>query len=102
MPTSRNYRKEWLTYDSLPKRKKARAARGRARYALMKEGKVKVGDGKHVEALEKSMRLSEDVIRYLTVKQYGPIPAKRSPKTGGKNDDEKRFGCNAYASIYGI
>ena len=49
MPTPRNYRKEWLTYDSLPKRKKARAARGRARYALMKEGKVKVGDGKHVD-----------------------------------------------------
>ena len=46
---TRDYRKEWLTYDSLPKRKKARAAGGRARYALMKEGKVKVGDGKHVD-----------------------------------------------------
>ena len=44
MTKARDYRKEWLTYDSLPKRKKARAARGRARYALMKEGKVKVGD----------------------------------------------------------
>ena len=47
------------------------------------------GDGKHVEALERSMRLSEDVIRYLTVKQYGAIPSKRSPKSGGKNDDDK-------------
>ena len=42
------------------------------------------GEGKHVEALERSMRLSEDVIRYLTVKQYGPLPAKRTPKTSEK------------------
>ena len=42
------------------------------------------GEGNHVEALEKSMRLSEDVIRYLTVKQYGPIPAKRTPKPSEK------------------
>ena len=34
------------------------------------------GEGNHVEALERSMRLSEDVIRYLTVKQYGPLPTK--------------------------
>jgi len=27
--------------------------------------------------LEKAMRLSEDVIRYLTVKQEGPLPAPR-------------------------
>ena len=39
------------------------------------------GEGKHVEALERSMRLSEDVIRYLTVKQYGPLPTKRTSKT---------------------
>ncbi len=42
------------------------------------------GEGNHVEALEKSMRLSEDVIRYLTVKQYGPLPTKRTPKTTEK------------------
>lgn len=35
------------------------------------------GDGQHVEVLEKAMRLSEDVIRYLTVKQDGPLPAPR-------------------------
>ena len=35
------------------------------------------GDGQHVEALEKAMRLSEDVIRYLTVKQHGPLPTPR-------------------------
>ena len=35
------------------------------------------GDGQHVDVLEKAMRLSEDVIRYLTVKQDGPLPAPR-------------------------
>ena len=35
------------------------------------------GDGQQVAVLEKAMRLSEDVIRYLTVKQEGPLPAPR-------------------------
>ena len=35
------------------------------------------GDGQQVEVLEKAMRISEDVIRYLTVKQEGPLPAPR-------------------------
>ena len=35
------------------------------------------GDGQHVAVLEKAMRLSDDVIRYLTVKQEGPLPAPR-------------------------
>ncbi|KGG19947.1 ribosomal protein S6 [Prochlorococcus marinus str. SS2] len=42
------------------------------------------GNGKHVETLERSMRLSEDVIRYLTVKQYGPLPTKRNTKSQDK------------------
>ncbi|MEB3169195.1 MAG: 30S ribosomal protein S6 [Synechococcaceae cyanobacterium] len=36
------------------------------------------GDGHHVAPLERAMRLSEDVIRYLTVKQDGPLPPPRS------------------------
>jgi small subunit ribosomal protein S6 len=36
------------------------------------------GDGQQVATLERAMRLSEDVIRYLTVKQDGPLPAPRS------------------------
>ena len=35
------------------------------------------GDGQQVAVLEKAMRLSEDVIRYLTVKQEGPLPEPR-------------------------
>ena len=33
------------------------------------------------------MRLSEDVIRYLTVKQNGPLP---TPKSTSKDDDEPK------------
>ena len=36
------------------------------------------GDGQQVAPLERAMRLSEDVIRYLTVKQDGPMPAPRA------------------------
>ena len=36
------------------------------------------GDGQHIFKIEKAMRLAEDVIRYLTVKQEGPLPTPRS------------------------
>ena len=35
------------------------------------------GEGKHIAVLEKAMRLSEDVIRYLTVIQNGPLPTPK-------------------------
>ena len=36
------------------------------------------GNGQQVATLERAMRLSEDVIRYLTVKQDGPLPTPKS------------------------
>ena len=42
------------------------------------------GNGQQVAILERSMRLSEDVIRYLTVKQDGPLP---TPKSTAKEDE---------------
>ena len=42
------------------------------------------GNGQQVASLERSMRLSEDVIRYLTVKQDGPLP---TPKSTSKEDE---------------
>jgi len=43
------------------------------------------GDGQQVATLERAMRLSEDVIRYLTVKQDGPMPAPRAiPAVSGE------------------
>lgn len=45
----RNYAEEYREYHGTPEQKKRRAARGRARYKLMKEGKVREGDGKDVD-----------------------------------------------------
>ena len=42
------------------------------------------GNGQQVALLEKAMRLSEDVIRYISVKQYGPLP---TPKSTTKDDE---------------
>ncbi|MCX5938207.1 MAG: 30S ribosomal protein S6, partial [Cyanobium sp. LacPavin_0920_WC12_MAG_62_9] len=36
------------------------------------------GDGQQVATMERAMRLSEDVIRYLTIKQDGHMPAPRA------------------------
>ena len=47
------------------------------------------GDGQHIFKIEKAMRLSEDVIRYLTVKQEGPVPSPRS-SIKGTNQSEKK------------
>ena len=48
------------------------------------------GDGQHIEKIEKAMRLSEDVIRYLTVKQEGPLPTpKVSNKNANSSDDKE-------------
>ena len=44
------------------------------------------GNGQQVATLEKAMRLSEDVIRYLTVKQDGPLP---TPKSTSKDDESE-------------
>tara|TARA_B100000965_G_scaffold210896_1_gene176241 strand:- start:570 stop:1022 length:453 start_codon:yes stop_codon:yes gene_type:complete len=45
------------------------------------------GNGQQVATLERAMRLSEDVIRYLTVKQDGPLPTPKS--TSKDNEPEK-------------
>ena len=52
------------------------------------------GDGQHIEKIEKAMRLSEDVIRYMTIKQDGPLPTPK-PKikpseTKNNQEDETR------------
>ncbi|MBO8244710.1 30S ribosomal protein S6 [Prochlorococcus marinus XMU1411] len=48
------------------------------------------GDGQHIFKIEKAMRLSEDVIRYMTVKQEGPLPTPRpSTKSSPQTDDKE-------------
>ena len=51
------------------------------------------GDGQHIFKIEKAMRLSEDVIRYLTVKQEGPLPTPRSSnKNSNKSENKENEG----------
>ena len=51
------------------------------------------GDGQHIFKIEKAMRLGEDVIRYMTVKQEGPLPTPRpSTKNSTKADDKENAG----------
>ena len=47
------------------------------------------GDGQHIFKIEKAMRLSEDVIRYMTVKQYGPLPTPRPSSKNSTEEDHK-------------
>ena len=47
------------------------------------------GDGQHIFKIEKAMRLSEDVIRYMTVKQEGPLPTPRPSSKGSTQTDDK-------------
>ena len=56
MPKPRNYRAEYRSYQGTEQQKKNRAMRNAARAKLMREGKVRKGDGKdvaHVIALDK-------------------------------------------------
>ena len=47
------------------------------------------GDGQHIFKIEKAMRLSEDVIRYMTVKQEGPLPTPRSSNKNKSQPEDK-------------
>ena len=47
------------------------------------------GDGQHISKIEKAMRLSEDVIRYMTVKQDGPLPTPKPSSKVDKSPEKK-------------
>ena len=47
------------------------------------------GDGQHIFQLEKAMRLSEDVIRYMTIKQEGPLPTPKVSNKSPQNVENK-------------
>ena len=62
------------------------------------------GNGQHIFKIEKAMRLSEDVIRYLTVKQEGPLPTPRSSnkvnsKTENKDNVEAKVESQEKQSV---
>ena len=57
------------------------------------------GDGQHIFKIEKAMRLGEDVIRYMTVKQEGPLP---TPKSSNKSSTEAENKDNPETKVESI
>ncbi len=47
------------------------------------------GDGQHIFKIERAMRLSEDVIRYMTVKQEGSLPTPRPSNKNAAQSENK-------------
>ena len=54
------------------------------------------GDGQHIFKIEKAMRLSDDVIRYMTVKQEGPLP---TPRPSNKNASQSENNDNPKTKV---
>jgi hypothetical protein len=79
MASKRNYAKE-NKWESSPEQKKRRAARGRARYKLMKEGKVREGDGKEVDHMD--FNPNNNSAKNLRVKSRS-ANRRRQPKKKG-------------------
>ena len=88
MAKKRDYVRERKTES--PARKKARLARNRARYAAVKAGRVKKGDGKvvgHKRALSSGGSNKRSNTRIES--------AKRSSKEGGKGTKRGKAGKSA-------
>lgn len=87
MPSSknykRNYREEYDRYQGKPSQKKKRASRGRARYSLMKKGKVRLGDG--MDVAHKDNNANNNSSSNLKVQsKSGNRSFKRNKKAGHK------------------
>ena len=53
------------------------------------------GDGQHIFKIEKAMRLGDDVIRYMTIKQNGPLPTPRSSNKSTSDSDKTESDNNS-------
>ena len=59
------------------------------------------GNGQHIEKFEKAMRLGEDVIRYMTIKQEGPLPTpkpKIKPSDASNKQESEENSINEVAT----
>ena len=88
--TGRNYKSEYKNFQSKPANLKRKAARNRARYALMKKGVVRVGDGMDVDH-KNSSPLDNRPSNWRVI----PASKNRSyPRT--KRAKEKKIRANQY------
>lgn len=85
MPSSpgyvRDYKQE-AKYHATPSQKAKRASRGRARYGLIKKGKVRVGDGKDVD--HKDTNANNNSPSNLRVQSESANRSYARNKLGGK------------------
>jgi 5-methylcytosine-specific restriction endonuclease McrA len=75
----RNYRREYDTYHGTPEQRRLRALRNQARRKLMKEGKVKKGDGMHVDHIKPLSKGGSNGKKNLRI-----VPAKTNLRKGAK------------------
>jgi 5-methylcytosine-specific restriction endonuclease McrA len=80
----RNYRREYDTYHGTPEQRRLRALRNQARRKLMKEGKVKKGDGMHVDHIKPLSKGGSNGKKNLRI-----VPAKTNLKKGAKTRKRK-------------
>lgn len=88
MPSKRDYKKERLAESK--KRKEQRKARGRARYKLEKEGKVKKGDGKHVDHKKPLRKGGSNSRKNLRVRSAKANSSDNGHRKGEKQKRKRR------------
>lgn len=76
-------------YDASPARKKARAARNKARREAERDGKVKKGDGKHVDH-KKPLSQGGSTAKSNTRVRSAKANTKAGGKIGGKRSKGPR------------
>ena len=79
MPKKRDYKKEYRDFHGKPEQIKNRNKRNAARKQLMKEGRVKKGDGKHVDHIKPLSKGGSNGKKNLRV-----VSAKTNLRKGAK------------------
>jgi len=88
MPAKRDYKKERLAESK--KRKEQRKARGRARTKMENAGKVKKGDGKHVDHKKPLRKGGSNSKANLRVRSAKSNSSDNGHKKGEKQKRRKR------------
>lgn len=92
MPSSKNYKRNYKQerLSESPERKEARRQRNRARYRLMKEGKVRKGDGMHVDHITPLSKGGSNSPRNLRVRPGRANSSYQRNSRGGMKYRDQR------------
>jgi hypothetical protein len=91
----RDYKKENEKYKSKPAQIKAREERNKARAMLMKQGKVKKGDGKavdHIKPLSKGGKTVNSNLRAVPASQNNSFKRNSKSKLVSQTSSRERKG----------